>query len=385
MRRLTRLPALAAAAIGFLLFPLGSLGQPTASTWSGIWSTDFNKMTLKQSGSSVEGTYEWDQGHIVGTVSGNKFTGRWDEAPTRTGPRDAGPIELTLSADGKRFDGVWRYDSDAASVVRGWDGLCIGGDCLKNTDQPEPAFSWPALPDALVPINSVANGCGGGAAGNDPKYGDTSEYVDSEVPFSSAKKYRVNFREACKLHDAGYSGAKVEDAINGGVVDFFFNWSQKRVDDKFLVDMRILCDRQIPAHAKVALRNCKQNGGFHTVSGAKSRYNFVRTAGWVFYKPRPNLRGVWTSQADPSAPQWAIVQNGRTVKASWRGGANSPNLRGEFRGTLISRDDDSIVKGYAKITNGGTLTHGAMTFTIGSKDLDHFTVSGPGVSGTMQR
>ena len=52
--------------------------------------------------------------------------------------------------------------------------------------------------------------------------------MNSELPFADlaswdrAKKYRVNFREACKLHDAGYSHAKVRDELNGGViVDFF--------------------------------------------------------------------------------------------------------------------------------------------------------------------
>jgi hypothetical protein len=381
VRRSSLVAAVLVAVVGLLLFPLGSLGRPTDTTWTGTWSTNFNKMTLKQSGSSVEGRYEWDQGHLTGTISGNKLTGRWDEAPTRKGPSDAGPFEFTLKPDGKSFTGTWRHDGDPPANLGSWTGTCSGGECLKNGEDDSP---WPPLPSALVPIDSVANGCGGGAAGNDPKYGDTSEYVNSEVPFSGARKFLVNFREACKLHDAGYSGAKVKDAIHGGVVDFL-SWSQKQVDDKFLADMRILCDRQIPAAATTARTNCRQNGGFHSVSGAKSRYNFVRGAGSLFYKERPSFRGLWTSQADPSAPQWAIAQNGRTVKATWRGGAAKPDLRGEFRGTLISRDDDSIVKGYAKITDGGKTAKGAMTFTITSKDLDHFTVSGPGVSGTMQR
>jgi len=47
------------------------------------------------------------------------------------------------------------------------------------------------------------------------------------------------------------------------------------VDDKFLVDMRKICDSQIPPGARVARRNCEQNGGFHFVSGAKTRYNVV--------------------------------------------------------------------------------------------------------------
>ena len=64
-------------------------------------------------------------------------------------------------------------------------------------------------------------------------------------------------------------------AVNGGKVIDYFAFSKAAVDKKFLEDMREICDAQIPAGAKVALKNCKQNGGFHLVSEAKSRYNLV--------------------------------------------------------------------------------------------------------------
>lgn len=60
----------------------------------------------------------------------------------------------------------------------------------------------------------------------------------------------------------------------GKVIDYF-TWTKKKIDDKFLEDMIKICDVSIPKSAKIALNNCKNNGGFHTVSGAKTRYNIV--------------------------------------------------------------------------------------------------------------
>ncbi len=86
-------------------------------------------------------------------------------------------------------------------------------------------------------------------------------------------------------------------AVNGGKVIDYFAFSKAAVDKKFLEDMREICDAQIPAGAKVALKNCKQNGGFHLVSGAKSRYNLVAATsysqmiwkGLGFYQEPPRL------------------------------------------------------------------------------------------------
>jgi hypothetical protein len=69
----------------------------------------------------------------------------------------------------------------------------------------------------------------------------------------------------------------VPDSINGGWFDFRA-WSRKRVDNKFLADMRRLCTRAIPARAKTALEDCKARGGNVSI-GAQSRYNAVCLVG----------------------------------------------------------------------------------------------------------
>ena len=98
----------------------------------GSWSTEFGPLTLTQTGTKVEGSYTHDSGHVVGTVSGNVFTGRWDEAPTRSAPSDAGAVIFTLQAGGKSFTGRWSYDGDPATFFTTWNGKCTAGSCLQN-------------------------------------------------------------------------------------------------------------------------------------------------------------------------------------------------------------------------------------------------------------
>ncbi len=44
----------------------------------------------------------------------------------------------------------------------------------------------------------------------------------------------------------------------------------------------------------------------------------------------------------------------RQVTVKWTGGSAQPGLSGEFRGTIISHDDDSSVEGFYVITDNGT-------------------------------
>ena len=114
-----------------LLFPLGSFGRSSLvdDVWEGYWNTNFGEMSLKQSGSSVQGVYTHDAGHINGTLKGNVLSGRWTEVPTRKGPNDAGPFEFTL--DGSSFSGKWRYARDGATWAD-WNGTCSDGVCRTN-------------------------------------------------------------------------------------------------------------------------------------------------------------------------------------------------------------------------------------------------------------
>jgi hypothetical protein len=94
---------------------------PTTCQWTGTWDTEFGPMRLSQSGASVSGDYDWDQGLITGTVSGNVLRGTWNEAPSRQPPTDAGEVELTMRDDCQSFTGRWRYGSSEAWRI-GWFG-----------------------------------------------------------------------------------------------------------------------------------------------------------------------------------------------------------------------------------------------------------------------
>ena len=158
-----------------------------------------------------------------------------------------------------------------------------GGERFTKTPCPAPT---------AVPIATVANGCGGAGWASlvavQNYLGNTSRYADSNVN-PLARTWKVNFKDACDLHDAGYSGAIVLDKLTGATVDFR-TWSRKRVDDKFLDDMRHLCKRQLPASAFTARKNCQSTGGNFSV-GAKSRFNFVRCWGNRFFDADPSQPG----------------------------------------------------------------------------------------------
>ena len=92
----------------------------------GSWTGDWGDLYLEQlTDGLVVGAYGYDEGVLVGRLVGNSFQGTWCEVPTRAGPGDAGPVELTfVLADGRRtIDGRWRYAGDPAGSAwrEDWD------------------------------------------------------------------------------------------------------------------------------------------------------------------------------------------------------------------------------------------------------------------------
>ena len=110
---------------GFAVWALpATTAQQVPSTtcqWTGTWDTEFGPLRLTQSGDTVSGDYDWDQGQISGTVSGNVLRGTWNEAPSRQPPTDAGEVALTMRDDCQSFTGQWRYGSSEPWRT-GWFG-----------------------------------------------------------------------------------------------------------------------------------------------------------------------------------------------------------------------------------------------------------------------
>lgn len=93
--------------------------------WTGTWQTNWGIMHLSQSTGQVTGTYEHDNGKIIGYISknvtGNILIGTWSEAPSYAPPDDAGDIEWVMAPDFNSFSGKWRYGSSGE-----WDGTWTG-------------------------------------------------------------------------------------------------------------------------------------------------------------------------------------------------------------------------------------------------------------------
>ncbi len=227
------------------------------------------------------------------------------------------------------------------------------------------------FPVAVIDIRQISNGCGGGDISAKDRFLDTATFLESNNPLGN--RYVVNFRAACNLHDAGYSGAAVRDEINGGFVDYF-GWNKDQVDAKFLADLRKLCEAQIPPSAPVALSDCKNNGG-KTSAGAITYYSGVDTFGHMFWERRPSLTGRWVATSPDGSSLWEVEQTGRSFTARWSSIGPSAVPGGVFVGTLITQDKVSVIKGAMTESIAGSKTTRPANITIWKNDPNRAIMS----------
>ena len=266
-------------ALGLLLMGVvagsGWAAGPTydlTGTWTDKGGT--TSLTLQQSGNTL--TWEggpnnraWIQS-FSGTLGGSAFSGTFvQDAPGVSPQRYHGTMTARV-IDSCHF--VF------TSIVQAGMPTVSGIEFIKRpcTTVPPP-----------VPIRTVSNGCGGGdwelrvKALNFLANKSTYYNVPSGTANLMARAWSVSFKDACDLHDAGYAGAVVRDKLRGGVKDFR-RWTRKQVDDKFLADMRLLCERQIDKGERIVLDKCRGYGGNGSI-GAEFRYDFVRKRGADYF------------------------------------------------------------------------------------------------------
>lgn len=77
-------------------------------SFTGNWKTNYGPMTLKQTGNTVKGSYEYRKGRIdriKGEVTGKRFDFKWIESTQKSSQGDG---YFIISDDGKSFHGKWR-------------------------------------------------------------------------------------------------------------------------------------------------------------------------------------------------------------------------------------------------------------------------------------
>ena len=92
--------------------------EPSAKNAAGIYKTDFNEMTISQTGNRVTGTYKYSNGRIEGTLNGRTLTGWWYQSNGK------GRLIFEFNADFSAFTGKWSYND--AQPSSGWNGTRIG-------------------------------------------------------------------------------------------------------------------------------------------------------------------------------------------------------------------------------------------------------------------
>ncbi|MBP2022575.1 hypothetical protein J2Z44_002398 [Clostridium punense] len=85
-------------------FPLPRID--VSGTWTTGWKGAPVKMVLSQDGNVVTGTYEFNNGKVIGTLNGNIMEGSWTEVD------NSGLFRFNFFNDGNSFDGTWGFGKD---------------------------------------------------------------------------------------------------------------------------------------------------------------------------------------------------------------------------------------------------------------------------------
>lgn len=222
---------------------------------------------------------------------------------------DGKAIASTVSRFGPATGSRWTWKVLFRADLRGPLAFCVWADDVAGNrsrdsgpDDLGPLRGSCAWISLVVRVETVSNGCGGGGWEDmvtvQNYFGNVHYFSNSNIN-PLAHSYKVDFMEACNIHDAGYGGHTVKDVINGDVIRDFHTWSRRLVDAKFLKDLRKLCRDQIPDEATVARDNCEGRGGNASI-GAESLFNFVHKFGWHFFDANLAKPGIQTTGYRPN-------------------------------------------------------------------------------------
>lgn len=161
-------------------------------------------------------------------------------------------------------------------------------DVFGNTTTKAPCSASMWIP-IEVPLVLVSNGCGGQTG-----YKKIDEWEKLLLDKRKLGKTEVDFRPACNVHDAGYSGFTVKQPATGEVVDYL-RMPRYMVDTAFLADLTKICNQNFPVGKSdlAASSSCYE--------WATRYFSAVRMIGKVFYDANPVKFGIQSSYVKPAA------------------------------------------------------------------------------------
>lgn len=191
------------------LMELEAYGEPLGAAVSpkqikGVYDTNYNLMWLQQSGSRIEGCYDWDNGRLTGTTDGRVIRFQW----TEDGPQ-IGSAVMVLTSDGNYLNGLW-YENGR------YQGLWYG---TRVTDS-----RMPKCQEALESDTKDAIGKSLDEVGRAILYGIYFDYdkatirPDSEETLKRVLK-AIKARPNVKLVIEGHTDAEGSDAYNQTLSD----------------------------------------------------------------------------------------------------------------------------------------------------------------------
>lgn len=159
----------------------------------------------------------------------------------------------------------------------------------KDVRSPCSKWHWIAIE---VPVTSVSHGCAG----------ETGIKFLRKVESGWVDKRMINgltfdFRDACNVLDAAYSGLTVMDSTVNKVVDFT-HWTRKAIDTYFQFDLQMIC-MQMVGEAKAT--DIKKGEMSTSCNNWVTRYyKAVRQTGLNFFDANPAKPGIQTTYVEPN-------------------------------------------------------------------------------------
>lgn len=86
-----------------------------SGVWSNSWCGAPVKMYLSQDGNLVTGSYEFNDGKLIGILTDNVLDGSWVQS------NSVGNFKIVFTNDGTSFNGTWGYGKDSIGGGR-WNG-----------------------------------------------------------------------------------------------------------------------------------------------------------------------------------------------------------------------------------------------------------------------